>query len=82
MKMCMAHWDVHQPIYTLFFMFLFEDEYPTDCFYADLTEIGFDGDGVYGEQLDDFVYPEGKGVNLTPEVFVGRIPCMIITMMI
>ena len=42
MKMCMAHWDLHQPIYTLFFMFLFEDEYPTDYFYADLTgKLGF-----------------------------------------
>jgi hypothetical protein len=75
MKMCMAHWDIHQPIYSLIFMLLFEDEYPTDYFYADLTgNWDFDGDGIYGEQLDDFVYGAGKGVNLTPEVFVGRIP--------
>ena len=75
MKMCMAHWDIHQPIYSRIFMLLFDDEYPTDYFYADLTgNWDFDGDGIYGEQLDDFVYGAGKGVNLTPEVLVGRIP--------
>ncbi|ASJ02845.1 hypothetical protein A3L09_06020 [Thermococcus profundus] len=45
---------------------------PTDYFYADLTgNWDLDGDGYYGEYPDDF----GKGgVDLSPEVFVGRIP--------
>lgn len=46
---------------------------PTDYFYADLTgNWDFDGDEYYGEWDDDFG-PVG-GVDLTPEVYVGRIP--------
>lgn len=45
---------------------------PTDYFYADLSgNWDLDGDGYYGEYPDDF--GEG-GVDLSPEVFVGRIP--------
>jgi hypothetical protein len=53
-----------------------DDDYeraPTDYFYADLTgNWDFDGDQHYGEWNDDFG-PVG-GVDLTPEVYVGRIP--------
>jgi len=46
---------------------------PTDYFYADLTgNWDFDGDQFYGEYNDDYG-PIG-GVDLAPEVYVGRIP--------
>jgi len=48
------------------------EECPTDYFYADLTgNWDIDGDQYYGEWAD--YYPEG-GVDLAPEVLVGRIP--------
>lgn len=45
---------------------------PTDYFFADLTgNWDKDGDGYFGEYVED----QGTGgVDLTPEVFVGRIP--------
>ena len=47
-------------------------ESPTDMFYGDLTgNWDIDGDQYYGE-LSDYTTP--GGVNLTPEVHVGRIP--------
>jgi hypothetical protein len=46
---------------------------PTDSFYADLTgNWDIDGDGYYGEWLND--YPVSGGVDFAPEVYVGRIP--------
>ena len=43
---------------------------PTDYFYADLTgSWDADGDGIYGEYPDD-----ASGIDLYPEVLVGRIP--------
>lgn len=48
-------------------------ESPTDYYYADLSgDWDLDGDGLYGEYDDD--YTPGSGVDLTPEVYVGRIP--------
>lgn len=47
-------------------------EAPSDYFYADLTgNWDLDGDGYYGQQEGDFG-PEG--VDVFPEVIVGRIP--------
>ena len=47
-------------------------EAPTDYFYADLTgDWDADGDGYYGEWED---YSTGGGVDLAPELYVGRIP--------
>lgn len=47
-------------------------ESPTDMFYGDLTgNWDIDGDQYYGELSD---YTTAGGVNLTPEVHVGRIP--------
>jgi hypothetical protein len=47
-------------------------ESPTDYFYADLTgNWDLDGDLNYGEYYDDF---GPGGLDLAPEVFVGRIP--------
>ncbi|NJE03851.1 NosD domain-containing protein [Thermococcus sp. MV11] len=47
-------------------------ESPTDYFYADLTgNWDLDGDGYYAEYPDDF---GTGGVDLLPEVYVGRIP--------
>ncbi len=49
------------------------EESPTDYFYADLTgNWDKDGDQLYGEWGDD--YPVAGGVDLAPEVYVGRIP--------
>ena len=49
-------------------------ESPTDYFYADLTgDWDYDNDQKYGEYDDDY-YGKSGGVDLTPEVYVGRIP--------
>ena|GEM_PF-4333530 len=46
---------------------------PTDYYYADLTgDWDYDGDGLYGEAWDD--HGMAGGVDLNPEVLVGRIP--------
>lgn len=72
MKTCLHAWDLENLLYTLY---LLKNKYPTDYYYADLDgNWDFDGDGMQGEYLDDFLYGEGTGVNFTPEVFVGRIP--------
>ncbi len=61
-----------------------ESCYITDLYYADLYDRngGFsswdtDGDGVYGEWIDDGVATEAedKYIDLYPEVAVGRLPC-------
>ncbi|MBN1888318.1 MAG: DUF11 domain-containing protein [Thermoflexales bacterium] len=50
-------------------------EAPTDYFYADLSgDWDLDGDGYHGEWDDDW---EAGGVDLTPEVYVGRIPVYV-----
>lgn len=60
MKMC---WPRPDPSYP---------EAPTDYFYADLTgNWDIDGDQFYGEYSD---YTTTGGVDLTHEVYVGRIP--------
>jgi len=47
--------------------------YPVDCFYADLTgNWDIDGNGLYGNETND-VNTTG-GVDMDPEVYVGRIP--------
>ena len=47
-------------------------EAPTDMFYGDLTgNWDINGNQIYGEWSD---YTTAGGVNLTPEVYVGRIP--------
>ncbi len=47
-------------------------EAPTDYYYADLTgNWDIDGDGYYGEYSD---YTTSGGVDLTADVYVGRIP--------
>lgn len=55
----------------------FEPDYvdaPTDYFYADLTgDWDYDDDGYYGEWSDDYSGVTG-GVDLTADVYVGRIP--------
>jgi hypothetical protein len=72
MKTCMASWKPELPFYTLYFL---KNDYPADYYYADLSgNWDFDGDGMYGEYLYDYLHGEGAGVNFTPEVFVGRIP--------
>ena len=49
------------------------NETPTDYFYADLTgNWNIDADSYFGEHDDDYGVP--GGVDLTPEVLVGRIP--------
>lgn len=74
MKTCLGGWQRDNPIWT-FLMLLLKTEFVTDYYYADLTgNWDFDGDGVYGEYLEDYLYGNGSGVNFTPEVFVGRIP--------
>lgn len=54
----------------------YENDYPespTDYFYADLTgNWNIDGDSYYGEFYDD--YGVTGGLDLTAEVYVGRIP--------
>ena len=51
-----------------------DKESPTDYFYADLTgDWNKDGDSYFGEYIGDYSGVTG-GVNLTPEVYVGRIP--------
>jgi len=48
---------------------------PTDYFYADLTgNWDYDGDGYFGEFYHDWSDPPSGGVDLTPELYVGRIP--------
>ncbi len=50
-----------------------DKESPTDYFYADLTgDWNKDGDSYFGEWVGD--YGVTGGVNLMPEVYVGRIP--------
>jgi hypothetical protein len=50
-----------------------DEESPTDYFYADLTgDWNKDGDAYFGEYTGD--YGVSGGVNLMPEVYVGRIP--------
>lgn len=50
-----------------------DKESPTDYFFADLTgDWNKDGDQYYGEYVGDWGVP--GGVNLAPEVYVGRIP--------
>src|SRR4030042_2704663 len=45
---------------------------PTDHFFSDLTgNWDLDGDGYYGECADDM---DPGGVDIAPEVIVGRIP--------
>jgi len=65
MKMCWPrHGAIDYPEY---------QEAPTDYFYADLTgNWDYDCDQYYGEWGDD--YGMAGGVDLTPEVYVGRIP--------
>ena len=47
-------------------------EAPSDYYYADLTgNWDLDGDGYYGETPDDF---GSGGIDVVPEVYVGRIP--------
>lgn len=47
--------------------------YPADCYFADLTgNWDIDGNGLYGNETND-VYTTG-GVDLDPEVYVGRFP--------
>jgi len=47
-------------------------EAPSDYYYADLTgNWDLDGDGIYGEQPDDF---GTGGIDRVPEVIIGRIP--------
>jgi len=51
-----------------------DKESPTDYFYADLTgDWNKDGDSYFGEYVGDYSGVTG-GVNLMPEVYVGRIP--------
>ena len=51
-----------------------DQESPTDYFYADLTgNWDYDGDEYYCEWAGDYSGVTG-GVDLTPEVYVGRIP--------
>ena len=50
------------------------DRSPTDYFYADLSgNWDKDGDGYFGEWVGD-TYAVIGGVDLTPELYVGRIP--------
>jgi len=50
------------------------EEAPTDYFFADLTgDWNPDGDDYYGEYEDDYLNAVG-GVDLIPELVVGRIP--------
>ncbi|MCE5313505.1 MAG: C25 family cysteine peptidase [Armatimonadota bacterium] len=45
---------------------------PSDYYYSDLTgDWDLDGDGIYGEQPDDF---GTGGIDRIPDVYVGRIP--------
>ena len=47
--------------------------YPVDCFYSDLTgNWDIDGNGLYGNETNDVEL--AGGVDLVPEVYVGRIP--------
>ena len=47
--------------------------YPVDCFYSDLTgNWDVDGNGIYGNETNDVEL--AGGVDLVPEVYVGRIP--------
>ena len=47
--------------------------YPVDCYYSDLTgNWDIDGNGVYGSETNDVELP--GGVDMTPEIYVGRIP--------
>jgi hypothetical protein len=46
---------------------------PTDYYYAELTgDWDYDNDGVFGEWGDD--YGPNGGIELVPDVYVGRIP--------
>jgi hypothetical protein len=78
MKTLIDMWDFGNPgnmIASFLMTFVLKGYSKTDYYYADLTgNWDFDGDGLYGEGLDDYLHGEGAGVNLTPEVFVGRIP--------
>ncbi len=48
-------------------------EAPSDFYYSDLSgNWDLDCDGLYGEYPDDF---GSGGIDLLPELFVGRIPC-------
>ncbi len=56
-----------------------DKEAPTDYFFADLTgDWDVDGDNFYGEYIGDYLDQDGHsipgGVDLLPEVYVGRIP--------
>jgi len=47
--------------------------YPVDCFFADLSgNWDIDGNGLYGNETNDVEL--AGGVDLDPEVYVGRIP--------
>ncbi len=47
--------------------------YPVDCYYTDLTgNWDIDGNGLYGNETNDVEL--AGGVDLVPEVYVGRIP--------
>jgi len=67
MKMCWPRY--HETTYTNY------RDAPTDYFYADLTgNWDKNGDGIYGQWGSEKDYPVSGGVDLTPEVYVGRIP--------
>ncbi len=47
--------------------------YPVDCYFSDLTgNWDIDGNGLFGNETNDVVL--AGGVDLVPEVYVGRIP--------
>lgn len=47
--------------------------YPVDCYFSDLTgNWDIDGNGIYGNETNDVEL--AGGVDLVPEVYVGRIP--------
>lgn len=47
--------------------------YPVDCYFSDLTgNWDIDGNGLYGNETNDVEL--AGGVDLVPEVYVGRIP--------
>jgi hypothetical protein len=75
MKTLIALWEPHFPTMTFLMTFVLKAYYITDYYYADLTgNWDFDSDGMYGEDIEDYLDSGGAGVNFTPEVFVGRIP--------